>query len=110
MADLLAGQVVLMFDQPVSPCRWCRRKLRVLGITSERFPTLRTSDRGGGACQVRGYIVVGICAPGATPDRSWTGYGRRSKVPGSEIRDRLLRDGIEPVGSTPEEFLAFYEA
>ncbi|HZM44506.1 MAG TPA: tripartite tricarboxylate transporter substrate binding protein [Burkholderiales bacterium] len=112
MADLLAGQVVLMFDQPVSSMPMVQAgKLKVLGITSgQRFPTLKdiptVAEQG-----LPGFEAIswsGICAPGATPrpivDRIQAEVAKVLKVP--EIRDRLLRDGIEPVGSTPEEFLA----
>jgi tripartite-type tricarboxylate transporter receptor subunit TctC len=111
MADLLAGQVVLMFDQPVSSLPHVQAgKLKVLGITSlKRFQTLPeipTVDEQG----LRGFEAIswaGVCAPGGTPkpivDRLYTEIAKVLKVP--DIRDRLLRDGIEPVGSTPEQFL-----
>lgn len=113
MADLLSGQVVLMFDQPVSSLPHVRAgKLRVLGITSaKRFSTLPdipTVDEQG----LPGFETVswaGMCAPGATPkpvlNRMQTEIAKVLKLP--DIRDRLLRDGIEPVGSTPEAFAAF---
>jgi len=112
MADLLAGQVVLMFDQPVSSMPVVQAgKLRVLGITSsKRFQTLQdiptVAEQG-----LPGFEAIswsGVCAPGGTPrpvvDRIQAEVAKVLKVP--EIRDRLLRDGIEPVGNTPEEFLA----
>jgi len=112
MSDLIAGQVVLMFDQPVSSLPMVQAgKLRVLGITSlTRFPTLKdiptVAEQG-----LPGFEAIswsGICAPGGTPkaiqDRVQTEVARVLKLP--DIRDRLFRDGIEPVGSTPEEFLA----
>jgi len=111
MADLLAGQVVLMFDQPVSSLPHVQAgKLKVLGITSlKRFQTLpdipTVAEQG-----LSGFEAIswaGVCAPGGTPrpvvDRLYSEIGKVLKVP--EIRDRLLRDGIEPVGSTPEQFL-----
>lgn len=112
MADLLAGQVVLMFDQPVSSMPHVKAgKLRVLGITSaQRFSTMpdiaTVAEQG-----LPGFETVswsGVCAPGATPKpiiaRLQTEVAKVLKVP--DIRDRLLRDGIEPVGGTPEEFQA----
>jgi tripartite-type tricarboxylate transporter receptor subunit TctC len=111
MADLLAGQVVLMFDQPVSSLPHVQAgKLKVLGITSlKRFQTLpeipTVAEQG-----LPGFEAIswaGVCAPGGTPkpvvDRLYNEIARVLKVP--EIRDRLLRDGIEPVGSTPEQFV-----
>src|SRR5262249_30629861 len=112
MSDLLAGQVVLMFDQPVSSLPQVHAgKLKVLGISSgQRFPTLpdipTVAEQG-----LPGFEAIswaGVCAPGGTPrdlvNRLYTEVAKVLKVP--EIRDRLLRDGIEPIGSTPDEFLA----
>jgi tripartite-type tricarboxylate transporter receptor subunit TctC len=112
MADLLAGQVVLMFDQPVSSMPHVKAgKLRVLGITSgKRFSTMpdipTVAEQG-----LPGFESVswsGVCAPGATPKpviaRLQTEVAKVLKMP--DIRDRLLRDGIEPIGGTPEEFQA----
>ncbi len=112
MVDLLAGQVVLMFDQPVSSMPHVQAgKLKVLGITtSRRFSTMQdiptVAEQG-----LPGFEAIswsGVCAPGGTPrpiiDRLHTEIVKVLKVP--DIRDRLLRDGIEPVGNTPEEFLA----
>ena len=110
MSDLLAGQVVLLFDQPVSSLPLVQAgKLRVLGISSgRRFSTLKDiptiAEQG-----LPGFEAIswaGICAPGGTPkpivDRIYNEVAKVLKVP--ELRDRLLRDGIEPVGSTPEQY------
>ena len=111
MSDLLAGQVVLLFDQPVSSLPHVHAgKLRVLGISSgTRFSTLKDiptiAEQG-----LPGFEAIswsGICAPGAMPkplaDRIYNEVAKVLKVP--EIRDRLLRDGIEPIGSSPEQFV-----
>jgi len=111
MSDLIGGQVVLMFDQPVSSLPHVQAgKLRVLGISSgQRFSTLKdiptVAEQG-----LTGFEAIswsGICAPGGTPkpivDRVYSEVAKVLKVP--ELRDRLLRDGIEPIGSTPEQFL-----
>jgi tripartite-type tricarboxylate transporter receptor subunit TctC len=113
LADLLAGQVVLIFDQPVSTMPHVRAgKLNVLAFSSlKRFPTMPeipTIHESG----IPGYESVsfaGVCVPYATPrdivNRLHGEIVRVLKLP--DIRDRLLRDGIEPIGSTPEEFSAF---
>jgi tripartite-type tricarboxylate transporter receptor subunit TctC len=110
MSDLLAGQVVMIFDQPVSSLPHVQAgKLRVLGISSsQRFSTLKDiptiAEQG-----LPGFEAIswaGICAPGGTPkaivDRVYNEVARVLKVP--ELRERLLRDGIEPIGSTPEQY------
>ncbi|MDB5811413.1 MAG: hypothetical protein JWN94_3535 [Betaproteobacteria bacterium] len=115
MGDLLAGQVVMMFDQPVSSLPLVKSgKLKVLGISSaKRFPTLKDiptiAEQG-----VPGFDAVsfaGICAPGATPKETvaklQSEIAKGLQV--ADIKERLLRDGIEPVGSTPAEFVQFIE-
>lgn len=110
MGDLIGGQVVMLFDQPVSSIHHVRSgKLRVLGISSgKRFVTMQDiptiAEQG-----VPGFEAIswaGVCAPGGTPrpivDKLHGEIVRVLKLP--EIRDRLLRDGIEPIGSTPEQF------
>jgi tripartite-type tricarboxylate transporter receptor subunit TctC len=110
MGDLIGGQVVMLFDQPVSSLPHVKAgKLRVLGISSgKRFSTMQDiptiAEQG-----VAGFEAIswaGACAPGGTPkpivDRLYNEIAKVLKLP--DIRDRLLRDGIEPVGSTPEQF------
>ena len=112
MGDLLAGQVVMMFDQPVSSLPHVKAgKLKMLGISSaQRFPTLPevpTIAESG----VPGFDAVswsGVCVPGGTPrdivNRLQQEIAKVLQVP--ELKNRLLSDGIEPIGSTPEQFLA----
>jgi tripartite-type tricarboxylate transporter receptor subunit TctC len=110
MGDLIGGQVVMLFDQPVSSMPHVKAgKLRVLGISSgKRFSTMQdiptVAEQG-----VAGFEAIswaGACAPGGTPkpivDRLYNEIAKVLKLP--DIRERLLRDGIEPVGSTPEQF------
>jgi tripartite-type tricarboxylate transporter receptor subunit TctC len=110
MGDLIGGQVVMLFDQPVSSMPHVKAgKLRVLGISSgKRFSTMQdiptVAEQG-----VVGFEAIswaGACAPGGTPkpivDRLYNEIAKVLKLP--DIRERLLRDGIEPIGSTPEQF------
>jgi len=50
---------------------------------------------------------AGICAPGGTPkpivDRLYHEVSKVLKT--KSVETRLLRDGIEPIGSTPEAFV-----
>ncbi len=115
MSDLLGGQVVMMFDQPVSSLPHVKAgKLRVLAITSaKRFPTLSeipTVAESG----IPGFEAIswaGVCAPPGTPreiiNRLQSEIAKVLQLP--DIKERLLRDGIEPVGSTPEQFQAHIE-
>jgi tripartite-type tricarboxylate transporter receptor subunit TctC len=115
IGDLLAGQVVMMFDQPVSTLPQVKAgKLRVLAISSgKRFPTLpeipTVAESG-----IPGFEAVswaGVCVPGGTPkdivNRLQSEVAKVLKLP--DVTERLMRDGIEPIGSTPEQFQAFIE-
>lgn len=113
LGDLIAGQVVLIFDQPVSTMPLVKSgKLNVLAITSaKRFSTLPEipTVAESGIAGFESVSFAGVCVPGGTPkpvvDRLQTEISKVLKLP--DVRDRLLRDGIEPVGNTPEEFAAF---
>jgi tripartite-type tricarboxylate transporter receptor subunit TctC len=115
IGDLLAGQVVMMFDQPVSTLPHVKAgKLRVLAITSgKRFPTLpdipTVAESG-----LPGFEAIswsGVCVPGGTPreivNRLQSEIAKVLRLP--DVTERLLRDGIEPIGGTPEQFQAHIE-
>ena len=75
---------------------------------AEDIPTLAQAG-------VPGYDAnawFGVFAPAGTPDaviaRLQSEISKIVKIP--EIRDRFLALGAEPVGSTPEQFAAFYRA
>jgi tripartite-type tricarboxylate transporter receptor subunit TctC len=112
--SVLAGETIFMFDNIVTTLPLARAgKLRALAVTTlkrsrvaEDIPTL--SEAG-----VPGYDAnawFGVFAPAGTPDaviaRLQAEISRIVKVP--EIRDRFQALGAEPVGSTPEQFAAFY--
>jgi tripartite-type tricarboxylate transporter receptor subunit TctC len=111
MGDLLGGQVVLMMDQVVSSLPHVKTgKLKMLGISSsKRFPTLpdvpTVAESG-----VPGFDAVswaGVCVPGGTPkdviNKLQQEIAKVLHAP--NLKTRLLNDGIEPIGSTPEQFL-----
>jgi tripartite-type tricarboxylate transporter receptor subunit TctC len=110
MGDLLGGQVVMMMDQPVSSLPHVRAgKLKMLGISSsKRFPTLPdvpTIAESG----VPGFDAVswsGVCVPAGTPRDIVNKLQQEiAKVlQGPDLKTRLLNDGIEPIGSTPEQY------
>ena len=83
-----------------------------LGLTSAtrlesnpEFPTIASSG-------LPGYEVLtwyGVFAPGATPPavvaKIQTDMARI--IASAEVKDRLHRDGVQAVGSKPEEFATF---
>ena len=112
MVDLISGQVGMAFDQITSSLPHVESgKLRALAVTSARrfasVPNLPTMAEAG----VPGYEAVswnGIAAPAGTPRdilvRIQSEIARVLQLP--DIKERFFKDGIEPVGSTPEQFAA----
>lgn len=111
--DLLAGHVPVMTPSILTALPYVKnRRLRALGVTSAR--------RAGGApdipaiaeAGVPGYEAVqwfGVLAPSGTPRAIITRvHGeivRTLQV--ADVRQRLVNDGADPVGNSPEEFAAF---
>ena len=111
--DLIGGNVILMFDQVVSSMPQVQAgKLRALAITSSvRFPTLPDlpTVAESGFPGFESVSFNGLAAPAGTArdivNRLQAEVAKALKQP--ELRERMLRDGMEPVGSTPEAFAAF---
>jgi len=116
IADLVSGQVQVIFDQPVSSMQYARTgQLRALGVGSLKrlgaYPDLPTIHEAG----VAGFDPVtwtGICAAKNTPPaviaRLQSDIAKVLALP--EISRKLVQDGLEPVGSTPEQFRDFLAA
>jgi tripartite-type tricarboxylate transporter receptor subunit TctC len=112
MTDLIGGQLQLMFEnQPVVLPQIRSGKVRGLAVgTTKRsalLPELPTMVEAG----VPGYessTAFGVLAPARTPrelvDRLSTEIARI--LHSQEIRERLSAQGLEPVGSTPEQYAA----
>lgn len=113
LVDLLGGQVQVMMNSAVSMLPLVRNgKLRGIATTGARrlttLPEMPTVAESG----VTGYEAAswyGILAPAQTPrpvidtlNREIVAIMRRP-----ELRERLIADGAEPVGNTPEEFAAY---
>ncbi|KAF1050001.1 Bug family tripartite tricarboxylate transporter substrate binding protein [Xylophilus sp.] len=113
IADILAGEVSMMFDQPVSSYQYVKAgKLRALAIASMKrlpaLPDLPTMAESG----LLGFDPLpwtGLCAPRSMP-AAHVAVLQRALVKAlrqPEIIQRLQQDGVEPVGNTPEEFRRF---
>jgi len=110
--DLLGGQVQLaIFGIPPVLPYIKNGKLRALGVSgkqrSTELPEVPTVDEAG----VPGYEVslwYGLLAPAGTPPaivaRLASEVARIVRAP--EMREKLLAQGAEPVGGTPEEYAA----
>ena len=110
----LSGETIFMFDNIVTTLPLARAgKLRALAVTtikrSQAAKDVPTIDEAG----VKGYDAnawFGVFAPAGTPpaviNRLHAEISRIVQVP--QVRERFLALGAEPVGSTPEQFAAFY--
>ncbi|MEN9315388.1 MAG: hypothetical protein RIS35_1781 [Pseudomonadota bacterium] len=113
VADLLAGQIDLMFDNLPSVIPHIKAgKLRALAVTSPKrspaLPDLPTIAESG----LPGYDATswfGVVAPAGTPpaivNRLQQAIARSLVTP--EVREKLQGMGAEPVGNTPEVFDQF---
>jgi tripartite-type tricarboxylate transporter receptor subunit TctC len=112
IADLLGGQITIMFDNvpPLLP-HVQAGKMRPLAVTSlKRISVLRdvpTLDEAG----LKGFDSVawnGVLAPAGTPREIIARLNaeilRILSLP--DVRERLSSQGADPVGGTPEQFAA----
>ncbi|MBC7781265.1 MAG: tripartite tricarboxylate transporter substrate binding protein [Proteobacteria bacterium] len=114
--DILGGQVQMMFDgMPTALPQIKAGRLRALAVTTARrsalMPDLPTMAEAG----LPGYEAAGwfgFAAPAKTPPVTITVLNREivKILRGPEVRDRLIQQGAEPVGDTPEEFGTFIRA
>jgi len=112
MPDLLAGRVTMAFANIVNVLPLAREgKLRALAITSRKrsalAPDLPTMAESG----FPGFEAVpwfGLLAPSGTPrevvEKLHGEIVKALAIP--EIRRKFDELGLEPVGNTPDEFLA----
>lgn len=113
VTDLVAGHVPAMMPNMLSAKPHIQSgRLRALGVTgtkrapgADNIPTIAEAG-------VPGYEAVqwyGVLAPAATPrdivTKLHAGVVRALQNP--DVRQRLLNDGAEPVGGSPEEFTAY---
>jgi tripartite-type tricarboxylate transporter receptor subunit TctC len=116
VTDLLGGNVPMMFSTLPSvtpPVRTGR--LRALAVTgAKRFPAApdipTMIEAGSAGFPFSGWS--GLFAPAGTPRevllRVAEETGKVLRAPG--LREKLPLQGAEPVGSMPEEFIAFFRA
>jgi len=109
MTDLLAGQVQLKMDTYATAHQHVAQgRLRALGFASRArsvlmpdVPTIAETLPG-----YEGILWIGLVAPAATPrpviEKVAAAAQRAVRTP--ELADRLKRDGVEPVGGTPDAF------
>ena len=117
LADVLGGQLPMMFDTPITSIPQLRAgKIRAIGFSGNRrapqLPDVPTLDEAG----LKGFEVSSwqaILAPAGTPkavvDRLYRETAKALKSP--DVIERLgTQGGNELVGSTPAEFAAVIKA
>ena len=107
MTDLLAGQVQLKMDTYATANQHVAQgKLRALAFASRERSTLMPNVAEMGLPGYEGILWIGIVAPAGTPkpviEKLASAFQRAVRTP--DLAGRLKRDGVEPVGGTPEEF------
>lgn len=113
MPALLSGEVQLTFG-PVVPALPLVRsgRLKALGVTGARrtlaAPEIPTIAEAG----VPGYAIdswYGVAAPARTPARILDRLTLevRSIVKLPDVSERLVREGTDPIGNSPSEFLIY---
>lgn len=110
LVDVLAGQITFMFASVLSSTPHVKQqRLRVLGVTSAKrsgaLPQVPTIAEAG----LKGYATTtwyGLLGPAGMRsvivERLSTAANKTVMAP--ELRDRMLADGAEPIGSSPAEF------
>jgi tripartite-type tricarboxylate transporter receptor subunit TctC len=112
LTDLLSGQIQLMFSSTVAILPQVRAgRLRGLAITSVKrsaaMPEVPTVAEAG----VAGYETAswyGVLAPAGTPRAIIEQLNREIArvVQMPDVRERLMSEGAEPAGGSPQEFAA----
>ncbi|MGZ8156129.1 MAG: Bug family tripartite tricarboxylate transporter substrate binding protein [Burkholderiales bacterium] len=112
LLDLTGGQVSVMMDTPGSMLPHSRAgKIRALAMASEKrvavAPELPTLVESG--VNVVGGTWVGVLAPAGTPREAVAVLSKemQAAVRKPELRERFITLGIDPAGTTPEEFAKF---
>ena len=111
--DLVAGQLQVMFNAPSTSMPLIQSgKVRALGISSRKpsplapgLPTVSDSGLPG----FDSTVWQGILVPARTPPAIVTRLNREvnALLNNAELRDMLLKQGVDPEPMSPEEFGAY---
>ncbi len=113
LVDTLAGQTQIMIDTPSTSIPQVRaKKLRALAVTSpERLPILPTvpSVAEAGFTGYEASVYIGLLGPAGIPRDIVTRLSEEvAKIArNADLRRSFADQGVELVGSTPEEYAAF---
>lgn len=112
IADLIAGQSDVMFDNLPSALPFIKSgRLRALAVTSSKpspaLPDVPTIAQTGG--DLTGYEAsswFGILAPAGTPNEIVVKLQQEiaKALASPSVKEKLISQGADPVGNTPEQF------
>jgi tripartite-type tricarboxylate transporter receptor subunit TctC len=116
LPDVISGRVTLVFDNiPVYVPLAQAVKVKILAVTTTvRSPVLPDvptfAESGVPAVESRG--LFGLLAPAATPDNAVQLLSREAGAALNDpaLKEKLLRQGIEPEASTPEALRALIDS
>jgi tripartite-type tricarboxylate transporter receptor subunit TctC len=114
--DLVAGHITVMAATALTGIPHVRSgRLRALAVTSDKRTAAAPEVPTIAEAALPGYDAVqwyGVLAPAHTPAEIVTKLhaeiARILQLP--DVKDRLLGDGADPVGNTPDEFARFIRA
>ncbi len=116
MTSILAGETTLGFDSLLNALPQIKGgRVKGLAVAGAKrsplapdLPTVAESGLPG----FEAYSWTGVLAPAKTPRdivQKWSQEIARV-VQSPDVRDRLINQGVDPVGNTPEQFTQFIEA
>lgn len=118
ITDLLGGQADLMFDNLPSAMPYIKAgRLRALGVTSSKpspaLPDVPPLAQVGG--ELTGFEAsswFGILAPAGTPPDIVNKLQQEiaKALASTVVKEKLISQGADPVGNTPEQFAAHIHA
>ena len=112
LIDLLGGSTQFMFPNAGGVTQYLKSgRLRALAVTTARPSSLFANLPTVASSGVPGYeadSTHSLFAPAATPRAVITRLNEETvrALGTAEVRERLLRNGVDPVGSTPEQLAA----
>jgi tripartite-type tricarboxylate transporter receptor subunit TctC len=116
ISDVMGGQVDMMFDNlPTALPHIKSGKLKALGLTSAKQNSAVPGVPTIAEAALPGYEAsswFGMFAPAGTPKEIVTRLNQilTKALATPEVRERLLSQGAEPVGNTPEQFADYVKA
>ena len=118
ITDLIGGQADLMFDNLPSALPFIKSgKLRALGLTSSKpspaLPGVQPiSKTGGELANYEASSWFGILAPAGTPKEVVSKLQQEISraILSPVVNAKLVAQGADPVGNTPEQFAAFIKS